>query len=243
MSDIYEEIVDEHLDTMIRLALKQAEAEGLLNDEAKDEENVTESVMQETFELFKAKLKAETEQAQREERRLRRKRHFKNALRVLACIIIALAIATPVAIASINPVKEYFLRLLINVEEDHIEFQLKKTEREDVPEGWMGEYYPEYIPEGYKIADVSVFEPIAMFRNNSDYSLYFLELNEYESLNVDSEGAEIYFVGINDATALVSEENGVIRMVWQKGNRMFFISGRLSLEEATKMAKSVTKVD
>ena len=54
MSDIYEEIVDEHLDTMIRLALKQAEAEGLLNDEAKDEENVTESVMQETFELFKA---------------------------------------------------------------------------------------------------------------------------------------------------------------------------------------------
>ena len=77
MKDLYEEIIDEHLDTMIRLALKQAEAEGLLNDEPANEEPVTENELQEAFALFQMKLKEKAQQEHKEEFRRRRKRYFR----------------------------------------------------------------------------------------------------------------------------------------------------------------------
>ena len=73
--------------------------------------------------------------------------------------------------------------------------------------------------------------------------LYFDELDENYQLNIDSEDAKIYFVTLRDTTALVSEEDGDIRMVWKDGNHMLFIGGQLSLEEATRMANSVSRID
>ena len=241
--NIYEEIIEEHLDTMIKLALKQAEAEGLLDDEPAMEETVTESEMQETFVLFQTKLREKAQQEHKEKCRRRRKRYFRRTIRILACIIILLAIATPVAIASISPFREYVLRMLINVEDDHIEIELTKSDRDDVPEGWLGEYYPRYIPDGYQYMSMLTFSPTALFCDSSGNLLYFDELDESYQLNIDSEDAKIYFVTIRDTTALVSEENGEIRMVWKDGNHMLFIGGKLSLEEATRMANSVSKTD
>ena len=242
MKDLYEEIIDEHLDTMIRLALKQAEAEGLLNEEPANEEPVTEREMQEAFALFQAKLREKALQEHKEECRRRRKRCFRRTVSVLSCIILLLAIATPVAIASISPVREYVLRMLIRFKEDHIEIELTKSDRDDVPEGWLGEYYPEYIPDGYQFVNMFTDNPMAVFCNSSGDKLYFDEFHDSYSVNIHSEGTKVFFVSVKDTAALVSEKDGEIRMVWQEGNHMFLISGRLPLEEAAKMANSVSKV-
>lgn len=239
--NIYEEIIEEHLDTMIKLALKQAEAEGLLNDEPVNEEPVSESEMQETFVLFRTKLLAKAQQEHKEKCRRRRKRYFRRTIRILACIIILLAIATPVAIASISPIREYVLRMLINVKDDHIEIELTKSDRDDVPEGWLGEYYPRYIPDGYRYTGMAATVQTAMFSNGEGDTFYFCVFDQGEQTSIDSEDADIYFTTINATSALVSEENGEIRMVWKEGDHMLFVGGRLSLEEATKIANSVSK--
>ena len=243
MSDIYDEIIDEHLDTMIRLALKQAEAEGLLNDEPTTEEVVTDSELQETFVLFQTKLREKVELERKEKKHQSRKQYLRKTLRVLVCIIVILAIATPVAVASISPIREYVLKMLISNKNDHIQIELTKSVRDDVPEGWLGEYYPSYIPEGYQYMSMRTFTPTALFCNSNGDVLCFKDLDEDYQLNIDSEDAKIYFVTIRDTTALVSEEDGEIRMVWKDGNHMLFIGGELSLEEVTRMANSVSKVD
>ncbi len=239
--NVYEEIIEEHLDTMIKLALKQAEAEGLLNDEPVNEEPVSESEIQETYVLFRTKLRAKAQQEHKEKCRQRRKRCFRRTIRVLACIIILLAIATPVAIASISPIREYVLKMLINDKDDHIEIELTKSDRDDVPEGWLGEYYPRYIPDGYEYARMFTTVKTVAFSNNDGYALYFSEFDQSEQINIDSEDADIYFTTVKATSALVSEENGEIRMVWKEGDHMLFVGGRLSLEEATKIANSVSK--
>ena len=240
--NIYEEIIEEHLDTMIKLALKQAEAEGLLDDEPAMEETVTESEMQETFVLFQTKLREKAQQEHKDKCRRRRKRYFRRTIRILACIILILAIVTPVAIASISPFREYVLRMLINVKNDHIEIELTKTDRDDVPEGWLGEYYPRYIPDGYQYLGTSSLSAVAMYCNNNGDILYFYDFEDNYQISIDREEADVYFTALNTTSALVSEENDEIRMVWKDGEHMLSIVGILTLEEATQIANSVSKV-
>lgn len=242
MNNISEEIINEHLDMMIRLALKQAEAEGLLNDNQDPDEPVPENVVNETFDLFLTRLKEQERRKCKEKRSLRRKRILKAGIRALVCLILILALAMPVAIASIDSFRSYVVGLLIQEKDDHLEIQVDKTRRSDVPADWSGSYYPEYIPEGYHLSSVESFDPMVIYINDSSEVLYFSEYDANTQINIDSEDAIISFISVNESTAVAATENGEIRMVWNEQGHLFELIGILSINEAQKIASSVTMI-
>ncbi len=239
--DVFGEIQEEHLDMMIRLALKQAEADGLLDNTDTKDEPVSEEEVQRTYELFLEKAKALHEQEGKAEKKKKRRRAAKYTLRALICVILLLAIATPVAIASIAPLREYISRMLTDFKEDHVEVQLIK-EKNIVPEGWTGLYYPTYIPDRYTLKRLSTLSWKAEYIDPDNNSLYFCEFDEHESVNLDSEGAEISYELINGMNALILTEEDRVIITWNNNERMFSVLGTMSVAEAKAIAGSVKRV-
>ena len=244
MSDnnsVFREIEEEHLDMMIRLALKQAEAEGLLDDASVDHAPVSEEEIQRTYELFLEKTRVINEQKAKEEKRKKRRRAAQKTFRVLACVILLLAIATPVAIASITPLRENIAGILVNSKEDHMELQFIK-DTNIVPEGWPGLYYPTYIPEGYTMNYLSSFEPTVGFVDENKNMFYFSEYDEYSAVNVDSEGAAVQYEVIDGMNALILTEEDRVIIVWNNDERMFIVMGFISVAEAERIVAGVKRV-
>ena len=242
MNNISEEIINEHLDMMIRLALKQAEAEGLLDETTGDDEPVSESEMKETFDLFLHRYHAKIRDMRHEERRKHCIRIAKMGMRMVICLILVLALAAPIAIASIEPLRTYVVGMLIKTENDHIEIQMSGIRKNNVPVEWTGNYYPEYIPDGYEYLGIASLNPMAMYRNDRGDMLYFFEYLDDTQINIDNEDAEIAFVTVNETTALLAEENGEVRMVWNQAGSLFEIVGNLSKGDAVTMACSVRRI-
>ena len=241
-ASLLNEIKEEHLDMLIKYALKQADSEGSFGSNDGSESNVTEEIARRTYELALKKYSLQNEQRAKENRKKKCRAVIRTTARVIVCMILFLAVATPIALASIPSLKQYVARMLIDIKEDHTEIQLELTDNDIIPEEWTGSYYPYYLPPTYKLIKVDSFDLMAVYQNAQGNTLYFRESDRNELINVDSEDAEVFFEQINESMALVFKEGDFVRMVWNNNERLFFITGTLSLDEARLMAKSVKRV-
>ena len=239
---VFDEIKEEHLDMMIRFALKQADAERLLDDNSIDEEPVTEEEAQETYELFLRKLKDQQEQKTKEERKLKAKNILKYGINAIICVILCLAIVTPIAIASIAPLREYVSGMLVNIKEDHIDITLSVPTNQSVPEGWNGKYYPMYVPDRYHLARIYSLAITAVYIDDDNNLLYYTEGDQNETISIDSENSSVRYEIIGTKEVLVVEKEGFTTFVWHNDERLFTISGKMSIDEATNMLGSMVRV-
>lgn len=239
--DVFEEIQEEYLDIMIRLALKQAKAEGLLDNTDTKDKPVSGEEVQRAYELFLERAKALREQESKTEKQKKRRRAVKYTLRALICVILLLAIATPVAIASITPLREYIAGILVNKKADHMELQFIK-DTGIVPEGWLGLYYPTYIPEGYSMNHLSSITPVVSFIDENENMFYFGEHDENETVNVDSEVADVQYESIDGMNALILTEDDRVIIVWNNDERMFIIAGFIPVAEAKRIVAGVKRI-
>lgn len=239
---VFEEIRDEHLDMMIKLALKQADAEGLLNGDVCEGEPVSEEDARRTFDLFLQKYSLMKEQKLQEERRRARRSLLRVVTRVFVCVILCLAVLTPIALAAIPSLRQQVAKLLIVEKEDHIEVQLSADVSGIAPEGWIGKYYPSYIPERYNLARVSQFSATAVYIDADKYLFYYSETGKNETIQLDSEGAYMYYNRIGAHDVLVLEEDEFITFLWTDGELVFVISGAMTLDEAKAVYNSMVKV-
>lgn len=240
-SSLFDEIKEEHLDMMIRFALKQEDIERLL-DNYEEEDNISEEKAKRTYELALKKYSMQIEQKVKEKRRQKCQYVIRSGTRFLICMILILAIAVPIAFASIPALRQYVTRMLINIEEDHTEIQLEVVDNDLIPAEWTGSYYPSYIPMRYELLTVDRFDSMAVYEDTNGNTIYYSESKNDEQINVDSEGAEIVFEPINGSIALIFKEGDIIRIVWNNDDRLFMITGTLSIDEARLMAKSVKRI-
>ena len=239
---VFEEIRDEHLDMMIKLALKQADAEGLLNGDVCEGEPVSEEEARRTFDLFLQKYSLMKEQKLQEERRRARRSLLRVVTRVFVCVILCLAIATPIAIASIAPLREYVSGMLVNIKEDHIDITLSVPTNQSVPEDWNGKYYPMYVPDRYHLARIYSLAITAVYIDDDNNLLYYTEGDQNETISIDSENASVRYEIIGTKEVLVVEKEGFTTFVWHNDECLFTISGKMSIDEATNMLGSMVRV-
>ena len=239
---VFEEIRDEHLDMMIKLALKQADAEGLLNGDICEGEPVSEEEARRTFDLFLQKYTLMKEQKLQEERRRARRSLLRVVTRVFVCVILCLAVLTPIALAAIPSLRQQVAELLIVEKEDHIEVQLSRSSNTLVPEGWNGNYFPSYIPERYHLSRVNQFNAKAIYIDADNYIFYYSESDENEKIQLDSEDAYMYYNRIGAHDVLVLEEDEFVTFVWTDGELVFVISGAMTIDEAKAIYNSLVKV-
>ena len=91
-------------------------------------------------------------QVRRRSRSARLRRIVPRVVEIAACVVLAVAVATPFAIANVEFIRSAVMKLLIRIDWDDGVMQMNLVEDEgaafNVPADWPGEYFPSYLPEG-----------------------------------------------------------------------------------------------
>lgn len=242
-----DELKDEHLDMMLRLAYKYESAlnaRQALDELEEDGKECSEADARDAYALFLKKYEQQQAQERRQTRRARARRIISRAAEVAACFVLVMAIAAPLAIAKVDAIRVKVMELLVDVKDDHAELSFVEDEDAafEVPAGWEGLYYPAYIPEGYKFLELDKLFDSAIYTNQTGKFLAFTEYNQNSLVNVDNEGAVVSYGEVNGSDALVLEKNGRIIITWSDSERYFVVEGYITKDEALAMAKSVRRI-
>ena len=247
---------ERHLDMMIKLAFDLDDAEDMqrLLDEpdaelSAEDERLADEILAAAFQKADERTKA-----QRRQHRRASIRHAMPRLALIAsCLILALTIAAPIAIASSPVLRSRVMRLLIQVDEEQgraiFEFAADPDAAFDVPEGWLGEYFPSYIPEGFSYWH---YDPIVMsieYRGSGENQhIFFGEYDENSTGFSGIDGATISYINIHGNNAMMLEGNmdGGIYMVsitWANDSKWFFVDTyEVDKDVAVRIAESVRKI-
>lgn len=112
----------------------------------------------------------------------------------------------------------------------------------DIPQDWNG-FVPNYIPPGFRIdnAEESKMMKIISYKNEQGQSIVFTQyLNLNTDLRIDTEGAAVQNITVQNNDALLSEKQGLISIAW-KGEYLFSLIGVADKTEMLKMAESIKK--
>lgn len=243
----YDEIQDEYLDSLIRLAYKNAEAleaQRLMEEDDNASDPVPADDKDAVFQMFLDKMERLEGREQRKARVIPWKKALPRLVNIAACIVVILGIAAPFAIAYVEPIRVRVMQLLIDIKDDHTELSfVEDTDAEFyVPEGYMGRYYPTYIPEGFELTDVSVLFYDTTYQNKAGAKIYYSECTEDDEIDINTEGAILSHATVNGAEAFVAEQETYVIITWALEDRYFVIIADTSLDEALKMARSVRRI-
>lgn len=249
---------DAHLDAMLKLAFDLDDAETtrrLLESPdpelTPDEEHLADEI------LALAIIRAEKEQ-----KRSRQHDFARTARKVLpwiintaACIILLLAMAAPIALANSATFRSKVMQLIMELDEEKGEAYFSLVQDEDasfdVPEGWRGNYFPSYIPDGFTIYDWDPDFGAAFieYRNGSANQLFFSEYSNGAGVVTGTDNAEMKEIDINGNPAYLI--NGIasdgkthtVNIFWQNETNWFgVVAYGLSTDEALRVARSVRRI-
>ena len=113
----------------------------------------------------------------------------------------------------------------------------------DVPEGWLGEYFMTYIPEGLEVQYISTFSGYVEYWDSEGIKLSFDEHDADAYTSVDNEDAETWYTTVRGNDAYVISKDGRYTIVWAIEDRYFdVIVWRSTYDEALKIAEGVRKI-
>lgn len=243
----FDEIQDQHLDEMIRLAFKHAdalEAQYIMESCSNTNEMNVRYDEKTAYVRYLEKLKAEEKQEKRRSRTARIRKWVPRMVETAACLVLIVGIAAPIAIANVESIRSRVLEALIQVQEKYTEIGMIESEEDAfyVPEEWKGQYYPTYIPNGYELKEIGQFVMYLEYENEDGELLTFDECTESSAVSVDSEGAIISYDKICGSEAMFIEKDDVITLIWWTEDRYFVIDSRESRSEMIRIAENVKKI-
>ncbi|MBQ2957688.1 MAG: DUF4367 domain-containing protein [Clostridia bacterium] len=259
--ELTNELLDEHLDGMLRLAYRreaERKIEEIIEDSKRPFTPEEDAQLELAYRQFLVKYEEHLRAQKKARRRARIRRAVRRAIRVVSCLILILAVIIPVAlpyaVAKNERVRSAVLEMLIEHGDGNVTLSMREVQDEefDVPADWKGEYFPAYIPEGYKICLISQYTAIIEFKNSDGLNISFNELTENTYVSTDSENSVVTNELINGATATILRKaqpdyKGTPRpdwytVIWQKDDKYFMLWTSEPLEETLKIARSVRKI-
>ena len=248
--DLIDSLREEHLDLLIRLTFEleasqiieqmETEIEQTFSDE---EELVTQRALAAAYEkLRRQELSArENRSAERRHRRLMR------AIEILACVILAIGISAPVAVANIETLRQKIVDFLININEEKERTDIDPYEDLVVPDGWEGNYYPTFLPAGtlgYEIDPIRKTKITFTMENGEMF--VFSESDEDVSTVMGVQNGQFSYININGCEARLwefDEEEHFIRIIWDIDEQWFVLETRgLDQETAYMIATDVKRI-
>ena len=211
----FPEIQDAHLDQMIRLAFAQEAALWAQEWMAQSETPETPQEQERAERLLRrmrAQIDREERAVRRRSRSARLRRIVPRVVEIAACVVLAVAVATPFAIANVEFIRSAVMKLLIRIDWDEGVMQMNLVEDEgaafNVPADWPGEYFPSYLPEGLEVTwrSTSVVNPCIEYTSESGMQVVSFDEASSNTTGVYGiEGAVISYMDINGQTAVVIE--------------------------------------
>lgn len=165
----------------------------------------------------------------------------RRAASVAAAVISVLAIGTVTAFAASESFRQQLMKFVVEFTPISVELSMEPLEDYmEVPEGYMGEYFISYIPEGFELYKAG--EDWADYRTADDRWLSFNEMDANGVASYDSENADISYVQAFGTDVLVMEKNEHVICIWAFTDRYFSISLDGTKEEALRILNSLTHI-
>ena len=243
---ILDEIQDQHLDTMIKLAFEYEDAlEAQENSEKNEEMPIIDAARKEDVWNKALEKIAEMEAEEKKKSRIVQfRRSIPRIIEVAACLILVMGIATPFAIANVEAIRVKVMELLIDIQEDHTELSFVENENVEfyVPAEWQGSYYPSYIPDGFYLTERGKLNCYVTYENEQGECIDFSEYSAEDSVSINSENAELSYTTINGVDAFVIERENSVIIAWNSDDKFFVLTANTTKEEALEIANGVKRI-
>lgn len=250
------EMQEQHLDTMIKLAFDMDDAENVQRLLETPDPVLTQDEELLADDIFRRVVKdAENQVRKKKKHRLisTARTAIPRVLQVAASLIIALALATPIALAASSEFRAKVMELLIQIDTDRGEARFQFVENPSVeftvPEMWPGEYYPSYIPEGFTVTQIVEAFTLVEYNSSNRQKISFSENTAEVSGNAGTDNATLTEIDINGATGYIidgSSREGTVHAVtitWAIDDRWFsVVTKNVETDEAIQIARSVKKI-
>ena len=249
-------LADAHLDALLRLAFVYESA--LMAEEAEADAPALppEAAAQARAPFERARAARESARL-RETRAARRRmvrRRAQLALNIAACVVLAAALATPLAVARVESLRGLVRKMFV---QDHGLFSTITVELDDeneslpVPDEWEGSFFPYYIPETLHLYHWNYESPMCIldFKSHSGLFLNYQEVPGTAVMNLDTEDSITWYEDINGHSAFISYEpsanndpyEDVISIVWEADGKLLVVYSN-DKDIALKVARGVRKV-
>lgn len=243
----YDEIRDQHLDTMLKLAFKHAdalEAQDIMEESDTAECPVSEERAEATYKMFLDKLAKQEGEEKRNARIVQLRRSIPRIIQIAACLVLVMGIVTPFAVANVESIRVKVMELLISIQEDHTELSFVENESAafDVPADWQGTYYPAYIPEEFSLVELGRINSYLRYENEQGTYIDFTEYSADDSVDINSENAELSYTTIHGTNAFVIEREDGIIVTWGMEDKFFVLISNTTKDATLEIAQNVQRI-
>ena len=247
---IRKKLYEEYEDSLFKLIMHDAaEKEGKLFLEEKEKlKNTLGSLPSgETFKRFNQQLDAHFKKPKASARR----RRMLKALNRTAVAMLAVIVIFFTTVGTVQAVRVRVLNFLLDIQPEYTSFQLKDSgggsEGGNLVINWTSTYVPTYIPDGYKVSNISSSQSFKriVFENQQDKEalIIYTELSGANSPGVDTEDAsEFETVSINGHKGTLMVKNSMVTIVWEMNSRILMVQTRTGKDTAMKIAEGVIYV-
>ena len=169
-------------------------------------------------------------------------------VQIAAVLIVCLALAGGIALATSSYVRIQVMRLLANVTPEYTELSLSIEREVDVPANWQGNYYPGIVPEKSVISYFESDETCSRVDYSKEDSQdgWILSFSEYDNsiiVRINTENAEQISSMIDGHDVTIMEKDGLITIYWNDGKRLLVLQTQhCSLSETITYASNVIMI-
>lgn len=162
---------------------------------------------------------------------------------VAAMILLIILSFTPIGKAIATQFKNLWLEVRPNSTDFHYSEPYQNEQQ------WHNCYLPNYIPSGYKLSNDYVFSnnyiDLTFENNKTKKTIYYISSNNNEILlSLDGENAEkTEVININGCEGHLLIKLPFYYIVWQDGNRIFYVATNISAEITKQIARSVCFIE
>ncbi len=171
-------------------------------------------------------------------------RRIRRAANVAACVIAVLGIGLGVAIATPS-LRQQLYRISALDCEIFTEVRLTPNEQfeMDVPEGWTGDYYMAYIPDGFEFYYMHDGIAEAIYLRSEEEYLRFSEYRASSTTLLDTENAKVSYGTVHDCEAMIIEKAGLTTVAWTEADKLFLVELCGDVETALKIARNTSIIN
>ena len=182
-------------------------------------------------------------------------------VRVAACLIVAVGIAFPIALANSEAFREQILQLVLSINPEtgmaHVGMEPAKDEqtanvpRMDVPDGWEGLFFPTFLPDSLPLVRCETTRGDQVhseaYYADETRSLRFEEQDNLDGWNVRAADARVLTIYLHSVPGYLidrqTEDTHEVSIIWAEGKRMLRVTSiGLPADEAVLVAQSVKKI-
>lgn len=243
---------DEYMDDLIRLAVKRErmrETEEILKLSREPVTPEEESRLDRIWSQALAGMDEINNRKKKESRNRTMRSVLVNFSRVAACLAVLIMIGAGFAVATNSTFRSAVYRLFVTEDTEnnviYMNFMKDPEAAFDVPEKWLGVYFPTAIPEDLTFLDA--FEdpmmPCIEYTGNDGRYLYFSE--SFESAGAYSKGSNDREIQINGYTVYIIEkqEPTSIEVSWATDDRCFTLNTHnMTWDETQGIIESVRRI-